>query len=81
MPLFEYTCNDCRSAYEILHKTRERVEEIECPSCGSKQYTKKFSTFAASMGSHTSHGESPCASGACGLPAYPSCTGGACGLN
>jgi len=81
MPVFEYRCNDCKTAYEILHKGAERTDLIECPSCHSAKYTKKFSMFAASIGDNSRFSESPCASGACNMQAYPQCAGGACGLD
>lgn len=81
MPVFEYRCTDCGSSYEILHKSSEREDLIECPSCHSKEYKKKFSTFAASVGSGaTSYADSSCASGSCGVPSYSPCASGMCGL-
>lgn len=80
MPLFEYRCNDCNVDYEILHRTREKIDMIECPSCHSKKYQKKFSTFNSVM-SNSSTSTPGCESGMCGVSSYPSCASGMCGLN
>lgn len=80
MPIFEYSCTDCRTDYEVLHKSSENADLIECPSCSSHNHVKKLSTFAPSMGGSSSY-DAPCASGSCGMPSsYSPCAGGACGL-
>ena len=80
MPIFEYLCADCHAPYEILHKTAENKDLVECPSCHSKAHTKKFSTFAASVSGGSSNYDMPCASGNCGIPAASPCASGMCGL-
>lgn len=78
MPVFEYQCKECSSKYEIYHKSLNSSEKIECPSCGSGNSKKLFSSFAASI--ENAAGGS-CASGNCGIPSAPSCANGMCGLN
>lgn len=85
MPLFEYVCNECRTPFEILHKTAERPELVECPSCHAKDATKQFSSFSARIRGASSSAP-PCASsacpgGACDMPYSSACAGGACGLD
>lgn len=81
MPLFEYVCTDCTTSYDVLHKGRENEELIVCPSCGSRAYAKKLSTFATAASGTYSYADSSCASGSCGYSPSPSpCAGGACGL-
>ncbi len=74
MPIFDYRCDDCGSVYEILHKVREKAEDVVCPSCGSTHARKQMSAPAVSMGG-TSPSES--SSGSFGN----SCSNGMCGLN
>ncbi|HTY37518.1 MAG TPA: FmdB family zinc ribbon protein [Bacteroidota bacterium] len=77
MPVFDYTCSSCGKAYDVYHKTREVVEDVVCPSCGSKEHKKLFSTAMVSMGgtsASTSSSAPPCEMGG-------GCCGGACGLN
>lgn len=46
MPIYEYTCDACRTRFEFFARTlKERPEA--CPSCGGASLTKAFSTFAA----------------------------------
>ena len=78
MPLFEYKCADCNSKFEILHKSSNNIENVECPECHSSKVNKLLSTFSAaglsqSSGSYSS-GDS-CESGSCG------CSSGYCGMN
>ena len=44
MPIYEYTCRDCRSEFELL--VPSSAHKPACPDCGSKKLEKKFSTFA-----------------------------------
>lgn len=74
MPLFEYLCRDCGKQSELLVTGSEKPV---CPHCGSKQLTKQFSTFQASVSSDSSFPSSSCASGVC-PPTGPSCSTGQC---
>lgn len=49
MPLYEFECADCGKSFELLVRTT-RWQGSTCPHCGSKQLTKKFSTFVAQGG-------------------------------
>jgi putative FmdB family regulatory protein len=76
MPIFDYRCKECSTIYDVLHKGKEIIEDIQCPSCGSFHYTKLISlpgiiSKAASA--------APCESDHCGMD--KPCCGGACGLN
>lgn len=77
MPIYEYRCNDCNTKYEILHMTREKIEDITCPNCSSKNYKKLFSRIAKPISdsddfdssdhnySDYSQGSSCCSGGVC----------------
>jgi putative FmdB family regulatory protein len=47
MPIYEYTCHDCRDEFELLLRGSETPH---CPKCGSRRLAKQFSVPAA----HTS---------------------------
>jgi putative FmdB family regulatory protein len=79
MAIFEYKCTDCNQVYDVLHKGAENPDIVQCPSCESRAYVKKFSSFAASIGSSASSAPS-CESGSCGVPSYSPCANGMCGL-
>jgi putative FmdB family regulatory protein len=82
MPIFEYQCSDCKSKFEIFHKSGSNLDDVSCPKCGSKEYKKLLSAFSASIkASGHSHQHEACASGGCGMADYGGCAGGMCGLN
>lgn len=47
MPIYEYTCRDCGNDFEKLVRSPLSSDEVECPSCRSKETKKKLSTFAS----------------------------------
>jgi putative FmdB family regulatory protein len=74
MPIFDYKCKKCGKDFEILHKGREIIEDIECPACGSRKYLKLFSVPSV----HTKEIH-PCGHSDCGVNG-PCCGGEACGM-
>jgi putative FmdB family regulatory protein len=46
MPIYEFHCEKCGEDSEILVRSTD-WKNSECPHCGSKKLSKKFSTFAA----------------------------------
>ena len=82
MPIFEYQCEECKTRFDVLHKSSLHLEEVSCPKCNSKQNKKLLSTFSASMGSESSYSGSSCVSGNCDAPSSTGgCVNGMCGLN
>lgn len=57
MPVYEYQCNGCLRTFSVI-KLKASDTETACPDCGSKDVTKKFSTFSCgvSSGSFSSGG-------------------------
>lgn len=47
MPIYEYVCPTCGTAFEKL--VRGSSAAVTCPTCGSPEVRKKVSTFAASV--------------------------------
>ena len=73
MPIYEYACQDCGSAFELLVRS-DTV--LECPQCHSPQLAKQLSVFAtAASGAEPVMAAGPC--GSCGHPDGP----GACALH
>ena len=71
MPIFEYVCNACGQQFSKL--VQSASAKPACSECGSKQITKRFSTFSASSGQYKS-----CESSGC--PMTGQCpSGGGCG--
>ena len=79
MPLYEYKCSNCKTKFEVLHKSATQTREVPCPSCNSVQIKKLFSTFSSNVSSD-SHTSSECSSGQCQNP-VSGCSTGLCGLN
>ncbi len=71
MPIYEYACRHCGTAFERRLKMDERLAAQVCPSCGQKGAVLRMSAPALVGG-----GESSPASGDLGT--CPS-TGAACG--
>jgi putative FmdB family regulatory protein len=65
MPIYEYSCSDCKHQFSHLHK---RLGEAAppCPECQSSKVSKRISTFSARVSS----GASSCAmAGSCPVAA------------
>jgi putative FmdB family regulatory protein len=79
MPIFEYSCKQCKHEFEALIFGDQKAE---CPKCHGKQLAPQLSVFAVASKS-SSHASSMSASpagggcGSCGDPRGP----GACSLN
>ncbi len=69
MPIYEYTCKDCRVDFEKL--VFGFSPKVNCPECGSENLMKKMSIFSSKSGD--THMPSSGGSG-CG-----SCTSNNCG--
>jgi putative FmdB family regulatory protein len=71
MPIYEYWCPECRSAFEKLRSMQSNDAEVTCPRCGSK--VKRMLSVVAAVG--RSSGEESYASGGggCGCGGNCSC--------
>ncbi len=45
MPIYEYRCNDCHRRVSILIRSSSE-SPLTCPSCGSSELTRLFSSFS-----------------------------------
>jgi putative FmdB family regulatory protein len=72
MPIYEFHCDKCGKDSELLVRS-SHWKSSECPHCGSKKLSKKFSTFA-STGAATPSGKPAGGGGHC-------CSGGGCGCH
>lgn len=55
MPIYEYLCTTCGSHFEKLQKSAE-ASGVECPTCGSVEVKKEFSTFSSAGSSSSAAG-------------------------
>jgi len=65
MPIYEFDCSECGTAFEKLVRRADAVNEVVCPSCGSAKVNEKLSAFASISGGGSSgpSGGSSCAPG------------------
>jgi putative FmdB family regulatory protein len=75
MPIFEYQCTKCGHHYDVLHLTKEREEDIVCPTCQSAEHKRLMSAPAIMIGHQSSM---DCSPDSCQNPA--GCCGGACAM-
>lgn len=62
MPLYEFICDECGQAFELLVGFSQADAAHTCPNCGGEQTHRKVSSFA--MGGSSS-------SGSAAIPAAP----------
>ncbi len=63
MPLYEFECAECDSAFEELVRSSAAVAEVKCPECGSRQVRRKVSTFASRGSGSSAAPSTSCAPG------------------
>ena len=70
MPIYEYTCEQCQTEFEML--VFDRSAAVACPACEGQQVKKKFSVFGMkSGGNFTPSAGSGCSS--CGSHSCSTC--------
>ena len=74
MPIYEYACQDCGSAFELLVRS-DTV--LQCPRCRSPQLAKQLSVFATAS---SAEAVLPTAAGPCGRCGHPDGPG-ACAIH
>jgi putative FmdB family regulatory protein len=56
MPIYEYTCQDCRAHFEKFTRSTVAEAEVKCPSCGGAHVKKGWSVFGTGKVNGTSAG-------------------------
>jgi putative FmdB family regulatory protein len=74
MPIYEYACQDCGSAFELLVRSSTVPE---CPQCHSHQLDKQLSVFATASSPDAAPAAMAGPCGSCGHPDGP----GACAMH
>jgi putative FmdB family regulatory protein len=49
MPLYEFQCSECDTAFDELVRTTIAVAEVKCPECGSYHVRRKVSLVASQV--------------------------------
>ncbi|HAF49465.1 MAG TPA: hypothetical protein DCL08_09575 [Anaerolineaceae bacterium] len=68
MPIYEYTCQDCKANFEMIRPMKDADASLNCTNCLSQNVKRRISLFNAS-----SEGRPIAGSSACG-----GCAGGTC---
>jgi putative FmdB family regulatory protein len=68
MPIYEYTCESCKTHFEQLHRTMSGDTKTKCPHCGSAKTVRSLSLFAVAGESAKSSSSTPPPCGHCGGP-------------
>lgn len=50
MPLYEYRCEECGRAFELLRRFSEVDRDVKCPVCDSEDVQRQMSSFATAPG-------------------------------
>ena len=74
MPIYEYACQDCGAAFELLVRSDTTPK---CPTCASTRLDKQLSVFATNSGGPD---PAPMMAGPCGNCGHPDGPG-ACGIH
>lgn len=56
MPIYEYSCGECRTRFEKLIRREFDETSLVCPKCGSTLLDREYSTFAAHAATAASPG-------------------------
>lgn len=75
MPLYEYTCLDCRTRFDALRPIKDADAPITCPGCESLETARMLSLFFAHSDGRTITQSAP----ACSSCSTHTCS--TCGLN
>jgi putative FmdB family regulatory protein len=46
MPIYEYTCKECKRTFPLLQKIGASEKDTICPHCGSRDVKKLISSFS-----------------------------------
>ncbi len=63
MPIYEYICGDCGTAFEELVRSMRGTPKVACPDCGSGNAERTMSAIGAAVDSSKAY---ECPPGGCG---------------
>lgn len=68
MPIYEYTCQDCQTTFEMIRCIQDADAPVQCIKCSSVNVRRLVSLFNASSSGRSLTGSSGC----------DGCSGGTC---
>ena len=54
MPIYEYRCDTCEHAFEMIRSVSESDQGLNCPICKGPKVSRLMSVFSSSQGQNTS---------------------------
>jgi putative FmdB family regulatory protein len=65
MPIYEYRCDECGQAFEMIRSVSESDEKLHCPACKSSKVKRLMSVFCSCQASDNGSADSspPCGPG------------------
>ena len=68
MPIYEYTCQDCQTNFEIIRSMQDADAPLNCEHCQGGNVKRRISLFNAASNGRVIAGGSSCST----------CSGGTC---
>lgn len=47
MPIYEYTCDNCKKQFSVIQSVGTTEKETRCVQCGSDRVRKQMSSFSS----------------------------------
>jgi putative FmdB family regulatory protein len=69
MPLYEYRCGHCQTAFDDLVRMGTPDEDVECPTCGKHEAKRLLSVFSGRT-SGTAGESAGASSSSCGTSGF-----------
>lgn len=65
MPIYEYTCIDCQSSFELIRSMAEADSDVECTQCHGSHVQRQLSMFNATSGGRSVAGSNTTSCNTC----------------
>jgi len=63
MPLYGFICDDCQDDFEELVMSSSKIDDVLCPSCGSRKVQRQLSLVAGLNSSPGGSTNAACSTG------------------
>jgi len=63
MPIYEYRCDQCGQAFEMIRSVSDSDKGLQCPACKSLKVNRLMSVFSSCQASDSSSAGSPTSCG------------------
>jgi putative FmdB family regulatory protein len=63
MPLYGFICDDCKDDFEELVMSSSKIDDVICPSCGSRKVQRQLSLVAGLNSGSGASSSTACSTG------------------